>query len=163
MERYETLAKLINENNYIYVAEIGVREGETTRYILDNCPQVLHYLMVDVHTDYRTYMDVFNTPGVYYRLPSHLVAPLIANGSLDLIFIDALHDYDSVKVDIERWLPKVRKGGIICGHDYGKEVCPGVVRAVHDFFSPSEIELEPDDDSAKQLAPPGVSVWIVRL
>ncbi len=157
MERYESIAKLINENNYMYIAEIGVLEGGTTHYVLKNCPQLQQYILVDVAPDYHTYMEIFNTPAVYFTAPSFLVAPLIANGVLDLVFIDALHDYDNVKVDIERWLPKVRKGGIICGHDYGMDLCPGVTRAVHEFFPPSEVELEVDDDLPK------VSNWIVRL
>jgi hypothetical protein len=40
------------------------------------------------------------------------------DNSLDFVFIDAAHDYDSVKQDIISWLPKVKKGGIISGHDY---------------------------------------------
>lgn len=38
--------------------------------------------------------------------------------SVDMIFIDADHDYDPVKTDITIWYPKVKKGGIIAGHDY---------------------------------------------
>jgi predicted O-methyltransferase YrrM len=56
------------------------------------------------------------------------------DNSLDFVFIDASHDYDSVKRDIKAWLPKVRKpNGIIAGHDYC-EVWPGVIKAVHEEF-----------------------------
>ena len=157
MQRYETVAKLINDNDYRHIAEIGVQYGGTANYVIANCPRLEHYLLVDPHPDYHTYMAIFNTPAVYFRALSHAVAPLIRDGSLDLVFIDALHDYDNVRIDIERWLPKVRKGGVICGHDYGLSVCPGVTRAVHDFFTKAEVELEVDDEL------PDVFVWIVRL
>lgn len=35
----------------------------------------------------------------------------------DLVFIDGCHIYKEVKQDIIAWLPKVKNGGIICGHD----------------------------------------------
>ena len=46
------------------------------------------------------------------------VARTISNGSLDWVFIDADHRYEAVKADLEAWFPKVRKGGIMSGHDY---------------------------------------------
>jgi len=38
--------------------------------------------------------------------------------SLDFVYIDANHIYDSVVMDINLWLPKIKKDGYIGGHDY---------------------------------------------
>ncbi len=59
--------------------------------------------------------------------------------SLDFVFLDAAHDYESVKADIKTWLPKVKVGGWLCGHDYGK-ICQGVPLAVHELLD--DIELD---------------------
>lgn len=56
-----------------------------------------------------------------------------ADGSLDLVYIDANHTYEAVKTDIEAWLPKVRKGGIISWHDYRRR-WSGVMNAVDEKF-----------------------------
>jgi predicted O-methyltransferase YrrM len=53
--------------------------------------------------------------------------------SLDFVFIDAAHDYESVSKDILNWFPKIKKGGTIAGHDYHFNV--GVYQAVNDFFN----------------------------
>lgn len=65
---------------------------------------------------------------------------------LDLVYIDADHEYDGVKADITLWSRHVRPGGILCGHDYG--VTDGVTRAVD--------ELKPDGVL-------GQRVWWKRL
>lgn len=51
--------------------------------------------------------------------------------SLDFVFIDGAHDYQSVKNDINHWYPKVKKGGYIAGDDFGWD---GVNKAVKEFF-----------------------------
>lgn len=54
--------------------------------------------------------------------------------SLDLVFIDALHAEASVREDITAWLPKVKPGGLLSGHDYGQWDCPGVKPAVDNLL-----------------------------
>lgn len=61
--------------------------------------------------------------------------------SLDFIFIDASHDYESVKKDIVDWYPKLKDNGIIAGHDYNIKNWPGVVKAVNEFFGEENVIL----------------------
>jgi hypothetical protein len=53
--------------------------------------------------------------------------------SLDFVFIDANHEYAPVRADILAWLPKVKRDGVIAGHDYHGD-WPGVQRAVEEIF-----------------------------
>lgn len=72
---------------------------------------------------------------------------LIEDGEqFDMGFVDGCHKYKFVYGDIERVLKLVRKGGLICGHDYSKRPWPDVVRAVN--------ELVPDFKHLK-----GTAIW----
>jgi tetratricopeptide (TPR) repeat protein len=67
--------------------------------------------------------------------------------SLDFVFIDASHEYEDVKKDIAAWLPKVKVGGVIAGHDYylgDNDYFPGVKQAVHESFETDELSFEED-------------------
>lgn len=46
---------------------------------------------------------------------------LFKENSLDIVFLDGNHTYQGIKEDISMWLPKVKNGGIICGHDAEKK------------------------------------------
>lgn len=61
----------------------------------------------------------------------------------DLIFIDALHDYEHVKQDIALWWPKVRIGGICAFHDFNHK-WPGVERAIAESFNLMHVGVAPD-------------------
>lgn len=51
------------------------------------------------------------------RMDTSEAAELVPDESLDFVFIDADHTYEGCKRDIENWVPKVRRGGMIAGHD----------------------------------------------
>lgn len=70
------------------------------------------------------------------RITSVEAAANFGDRSLDFVFIDAAHDYDSFSADLRAWLPKVKVGGMIAGHDHShppiikalKEQIPGAAR-----------------------------------
>ena len=53
--------------------------------------------------------------------------------SIDFLYLDASHDYTSVKDDIHHWLPKIKLGGWITGDDYHPD-WSGVIKAVDECF-----------------------------
>lgn len=88
------------------------------------------------------------------RGKSHEFSKEFANNSFDLIFVDGDHRYSWVKKDLHHWWPKIRKGGIFCGHDcegteynenHINEDCidnvhHGVIKAVTQMFPEAKIE-----------------------
>jgi hypothetical protein len=74
-----------------------------------------------------------------WRMTSAEAAGKVDTHSLDFVYIDARHDYASVKQDLELWFDKVRPGGIVAGHDYAdgdfEQGTFGVKRAVDEFFA----------------------------
>jgi len=73
----------------------------------------------------------------------------LADESFDLVFIDADHSYEAVKADIQAWTPKVKHGGILCGHDYSASH-EGLKQAVDELLKP------------KVKVMPHGSIWYVR-
>jgi len=76
----------------------------------------------------------------------------------DVIVIDAGHDYDSVKQDIQHWLPKLKNNGIIAGDDYHSG-WPGVFQAVNECFG-SKFKLYTEENMHERWLP--ASIWYVK-
>jgi hypothetical protein len=146
-------------------AEIGVKEGKFSERLLHYWRGRLLY-SIDPWKEFseETYRDSANVEqqqqDAYHaetqsrlarfgdrskilRLTSDEAAREIPDGSLDFAYLDAQHHYEAVKQDIALWYPKVKSGGILCGHDYydvhEKDPATGVVsvfevkRAVDEF------------------------------
>jgi len=153
MWRWQAMERWLNDYAPKLGAEIGVKEGRFISYLLNAFPSLRmyavdpweqqpecneDYLEWDFNGIYNTYKNnVFKNVNRVIELKeySKTAAEKVADGSLDFVFIDAQHDYDSVKRDIELWQPKVREGGLLSGHDYHPKF-PGVVQAVDEKFNP---------------------------
>ena len=135
----------------IFVVELGVASGNTSEYLLRVLP-FIHLSLVD-----KWPLQQISESGKYpamwtvrdrtefcadrrklHRGLSVDVASKFENESQDLVFIDANHQFESVDQDISAWLPKIRHGGIISGHDIDSRKDKlgiwGVRRAVEKHF-----------------------------
>lgn len=65
------------------------------------------------------------------RMPSVEAAEPYEDNSLDFVWIDADHSFEGSMLDLETWYPKVKRGGILAGHDY--EIGRGCFDAVRKF------------------------------
>tara|TARA_Y100000389_G_scaffold181177_1_gene196567 strand:- start:1164 stop:1733 length:570 start_codon:yes stop_codon:yes gene_type:complete len=92
------------------------------------------YTWEDVKKEYKINTRYFDNI-IYHQDYSHNVVDKFEDNSIDFIYIDAEHTYESVKRDLELYLPKLKRGGTIGGHDY-HEVWPGVCKAIDEKLSP---------------------------
>ncbi len=69
------------------------------------------------------------------RLVSYEAAAQCEDGVVDLCFIDGDHSEEGVYRDICEWLPKMKPGSIMGGHDYNNPSIPGVKAGVHRAFA----------------------------
>ena len=71
---------------------------------------------------------------------------LFADRSVDVMFFDADHSRDGLARDIDAWLPKLKSGGLLCGHDYNPGF-PAVVELIDQRFPP-------------RVVVPHTSIWL---
>jgi predicted O-methyltransferase YrrM len=128
--------------------EVGVLEGQSLIYLIEQATKAGKAMRITGVDHFEDQSDnlypVFEANLLPYCDKFELIygksveaAEMFEDKSIDLVFIDAAHDYESVKADIEAWLPKVR--GVIAGHDY-IPTYPGVMRAVDERFGSDVIK-----------------------
>lgn len=135
--------------------ELGAWLGRSTAYLIDNAPN-LNITVIDswegsdseINTNHR----LAKTEDIYSMFKQNMgsrkfsylkgraekLVEKFDNEFFDTIFIDMDHTYDSVKRDIELWLPKVKPGGILAGDDY-RNTIPGVIEAVEELLPNSYV------------------------
>ena len=126
-------------------AEIGVQNGFNANSIFKYWTGKIYLIDYWENPEELTHCLELNT-GLNYEVingDSVLMAENIHDLSLDWVYIDAGHSYEEVKADFNAWFPKVRKGGIISGHDYGINDCIGVKEFIDEYMKLNpEVEMK---------------------
>ena len=86
-----------------------------------------------VYAECKSRLEDYQERSVMIKDYSPQAAVNFGDEQVDFVYIDGLHDYQSVKKDIEAWWKKLRIGGILAGHDFNTAKWTGVVRAVSEF------------------------------
>jgi len=148
--------------------EVGVWLGHSAAFmatLIQNKP-IRFYAIDDFKSDGPTpldgdYYDQFwnnmQSCGVSaYITPivgdSSKMAQRFSDHSCSFVFIDGDHTYEGVKRDIQAFLPKMKNGGILAGHDYQS---PTVRQAVHELLNP--IRLDGGNGA------PGTACWVYDI
>ena len=158
---YTSVYKMIVEqakDNSKFV-EIGSWKGRSAAYMLVeiiNSKKNIQLTSVDswpaeeIYQIYRGNMNGFlKNPNLYKHIRGSSVegSEHFENNSLDFVFIDACHLYECITLDIDTWLPKVKKGGILAGHDYNLDdptnpEHAGVIKAIDELFPKDRITIK---------------------
>ena len=137
----------------IYFIEIGVQRGHFAFAVLSKWPSFQKYYGIDPWRMQKNYIDGANIDNnkqekLYEEVKKRLhkfgeerinlirefsnkSVKNFEDLSIDLIYLDARHDFCSVLEDLQLYFPKVKCGGIIAGHDF-------LSVEEHRKFSPSD-------------------------
>ena len=147
-EFYDQVAGIPHFETFV---EVGVWKGHSISYLARKLQgRKCQLYAVDLFEDSKMFPDLSEEVEVIHQVydlnlrasgvrdmiidikeHSNIAPQRFEDRSIDFVFIDADHTYEAVKSDIIAWLPKIRPGGIISGHDYESI---DVRRAVHEVF-----------------------------
>ena len=145
------LAVFFAELGFTEGAEIGVREGFYSEILCKANPN-LHLLCVDPWEVYgradprhisQIYDAAKNRLSQYNctLIPKRSLEAVkeIPIESLDFVYIDGLHEFNSVMLDLIYWTDRVKIGGVVAGHDYVPLYQCGVMKALDAFCAGNNI------------------------
>jgi predicted O-methyltransferase YrrM len=126
-------------------AEIGVFQAINALDICESIPGVqlicidpwekmFHYSQKRMNGFFQQCKEKLQNYNVeFIRAASFQACQQIKDGSLDFVHIDARHDFNNVMTDLIQWVPKVRSGGAVSGHDFFFDGGCGVIQAVNAY------------------------------
>lgn len=166
--RTEILTHIISTRKYNTIVEIGVWKANNLLSLADdnsNCffygvdPYMYETYGENVNNDEKQNLLIKDAENIYgyvlnqakkrnnveiIKKTSLEAVKNFKNRSVDLVFIDALHTYKDVKDDILHWLPKIKAGGCLCGHDFSFKYL-GVVLAVIETLGVDNVYTQQDN------------------
>jgi predicted O-methyltransferase YrrM len=146
-------AKRYFQGKEIIAAEIGVFFGKNSREINKNL-RVKRLYLIDPYLNNENYKN----DGNYKKLKrarenAHRINNFRNNiwieelsenavkkikEDLDFLYIDGSHEYEYVKKDLQLYWPKIKRGGIVSGHDIQGN---GVSKAVLEFANKNKVDV----------------------
>ena len=136
----------INEYEREIGVEIGVRDAYSGNEVI-NRTTIKKLYGIDISYSGNGKRLEEETEGRYTFIQgkSPDMSDMFNDDSLDFVFVDGDHSYEGCKADIEAWWPKLKKGGIMSGDDYGHTYNPaegkyGVVEAVEEFAKENNLK-----------------------
>jgi predicted O-methyltransferase YrrM len=123
------------------IAEVGSYAGVSSEVLALHCKKLY---CIDTWEDWNHDCIIFQAMELFDKMKSlysyvdklHMrgdeAVSMFPDEHFDLVYIDASHWYDDVINDINTWLPKIKNGGYLAGHDYHEGV--QVFDAVNNFF-----------------------------
>jgi hypothetical protein len=131
--------EIINSGKIITIDSVDTWEGSPGEPVLMNDDSVKNNTLYDEFIENIEPVKHVVNP---IKMPSVEAAKQYADNSLFFVFIDGSHLYEAVKEDILAWLPKVKSGGFIGGHDIDQtEEFNGVRAAVDEIIGVRNIKL----------------------
>jgi predicted O-methyltransferase YrrM len=136
---YDLIKKYLNEETVM--VEVGSFAGVSSELFALNVkhiicvdpyqpyPEIQFSAICDAENSFADMMRGYNNISKV-KMTSKNASSIIADDSLDFVYIDGAHDYENVLNDLKCWFPKIKKGGYIGGHDFNM---PGVNSAINDF------------------------------
>jgi len=141
-------------------AEIGVLYGDNSIDILKKLDIEKIYLIDKNLKVSKKNLQEYGDKIIWLQGFSEKMAEKIPDKSLDFAYVDGGHKEPQVLKDLHAYYPKIKPGGLICGHDYMKEKKLGVYQAVNEFFKDKEIFSGICLDSKRVGRRPHIDWWV---
>jgi hypothetical protein len=116
--------------------EIGISLGINSWFMLTECQNIAKITGIDHYAPYTDWdgpitraqqeanfvilqsnMHLMGDRFDFIRKDSQSAAKMLDDETYDFVFIDAGHSMKQVLADLDSWVPKVRAGGLVAGHD----------------------------------------------